>query len=1635
MKKTLTFAHHGEKIRFKVLMSQADFAKAKVSGTAPKTYIPDEVVTISGKSASKYQTSHLFDLPKPGSHWSIRMTRITDDDADDETIVNKTYFDSYVLIKKSRLSYPNTAMAAVTFSAEQFSSIPERSYLVGGIYIRVPSNYNEKTNAYVGVWNGTYKTIVSGNPAWVLFDILTSRRYGLGRYIREDQIDVGQLYAIGRYCDEMVSTGLSDGSMEKRFEINTVIQTRADAYRVISDICSVFRGMAYWNGDSVSFMYDAPTEETAIFSPSNVIGGAFTYKGSARKDRHSVVLVRWNDPDQSYKQVIEYVEDPDLIAKIGVRQTDYTAFGCASQGQAHRAGLWVLYSEAYEMGSVTFDVGMDSAMLLPGEVIRIHDPFKAGKRLAGRVINATANAVKLDSEVALVAGSKFCVRLPDGTFASADVANTGKTDTVSLTTALSVVPDSGAMWLLIEPNLKPMLARVTCVAQGKNAGEFSIAAVEHNPSKFDAIEKGMRLSKSTTTALSLDVVAPSDVSFTQSLTTDSFGITVTRSLLVSWSGSSPTYEVAWRAPDGSVMGAWNTTTVSSQSFEIADAQLGSYDFRIVGKNGLGSKSSVTYASWTVTGQSDPSPIKASGLEVEGGGSVWTGRDLNIVWRRGANAAQEFGADGQTADEGGIDPLLKDYIVSVLDVDGSALRTEYVTDPSYCYSYEKNCRDGGPRRSVQVAVWTRYVNGRVSASATRGTFTNPQQSISDDDVKTVSTFNSISVTLPQKRVDGSDFAGYIVWCKKGNVAPAVSSGVTETVRKQALTFDETRYRSIYGTEIDATTPKITALDHYRAIGWKKHVNPNAYLDGDWYLTKYPDAAKTGLNPFDHYVSYGYAEGKLPNGTTHLDSDDTTKVYEGPLNSVLISDLTPASVYTLVCAAYDNFERNDAVLTVPIKVETGMLDVGAIIDGSLTAGKLSDELKKSIDLIIAGADVPGSVASQVQEVQENLDAANETIAAVKSSIDAVKSSYLTKADADTTYSTKTDTTSAIAEAKTQAVSQAATDSSKSIAASLASYMTKADTTSAIAKAQTEAIAQTDKNTAGALGSYMTKTDTTAAIAEAKTQAIAQSGTNLSNALQSFYTSAQTDSAISKAKTEVLSTTGTNLANALSSYMTKTDVSSAISTAKTETLATTGANLSNALSFYMTKTETNSAIATAKTEAIAQSGTNLSNALSSYSTTTAMNSAIATARTEAISSAAGATANALMNYYTSTQADAAISRQVNQVSARLDSGDYAAVKTQASATAASLGAMSAKYTVNIDSGGNVSGFGLMGTSSADSSGRITFQTEFGVYVDKFWVKVNGGNDAAPFLIQNYDDGSGAGLRPTVFLRTAMIQDSTITTAKIADVIQSLNYSSSGKSGWKIQKSGAAEFYQVSVVGSFQAQDGFVQIGAQDIAGGRQNYIRSNSKSYGDGTSGFVFAQGTVNGSAWTWFDAMAGKNYLKLCSGGGSALHFEKSNGTVMLHIGDDGTAKFGGVLSAEAVDAVQTINIANQAVTVPIYAQSSPGTSTTSNYTTFLSSTNNTFATALKVVAQVSLSTFMNDGSIAYVRIIASNGATTLTSAEMGFGYNPGTMASGSHNAVFDLSAGTWTFSVQVRHSPGLPAVQVKSVSATFFGAKK
>ncbi|KAA0671956.1 phage tail protein [Acinetobacter baumannii] len=565
---------------------------------------------ITGKTTSRYQRSFSFDLPKkkadgtPITAWSFQITRTTPD-SNSSYLQNTTFFESYSEVELTKFSYPNVALVATRFSSETFSSIPKREYLVDGLLIKVPSNRN-KDGSYTGPWDGTFKLESSSNPASILYDLLLSKRYGLGEYITPEMIDESRLYVIGQYCDQLVDDGF--GNKEPRYTINCVINTRVEAYDLIVDICSAFNGMAYWAGHMVGFTIDAPGTPQMLFNNTNIVGD-FSYQGTSNKDRHSVAVVTWNDPNDDYKQVPEVVEDPELIERYGIRKTEVMAFGCTSRGQAARYGRWLLYSEHQQSETITFNVGIDAALLLPGDLIYVQDRDRAGKRFGGRLLDCTAKQAVLDD---LVDFGEFTdltlvIRLEDGSLAERVIAShTKKTVTVSGHTkevtvvewaeALTVMPVKYALWIIKAAELQPVIARVVNVAQGEEKGTYNITAVPHNPNKYQSIENDLMLDVPPTSILnSRNQEPPASVEIKSEIITTQ-NVAKTR-LVISWkeAKNAARYEVEWKRNDGNWVKLPQTTSLS---IEVEDVYAGAYTARVVAYNLFGARSYPKYSTST-----------------------------------------------------------------------------------------------------------------------------------------------------------------------------------------------------------------------------------------------------------------------------------------------------------------------------------------------------------------------------------------------------------------------------------------------------------------------------------------------------------------------------------------------------------------------------------------------------------------------------------------------------------------------------------------------------------------------------------------------------------------------------------------------------------------------------------------------------------------------------------------------------------------------------------------------------------------------------------------------------------------------------------------------------------------------------
>ena len=577
--------------------------------------------TIRGKTTSRYQRS--FRIPLTGSPpWDIRVVRESDDSTT-AALQNKTWWDAATEIIDAKLRYPNSAIVALSVDASQFSSIPRRAYRLRLLRVRVPTNYNPTTRVYTGPWDGNFQIAWTDNPAWCFFDLVTSDRYGLGQFVDPSQVDKWALYTIGRYCDELVPDGL--GGTEPRFRCNLYLQSRAEAFKVVGDMASIFRGLVFWQSGAITAVQDSPSPPAYLYTQANVIDGAFSYSGSSAKARHTVALVTWNDPEDFYRQKVEYVDDEIGVARFGVITTEIAAVGCTSRGQANRVGRWLLFSERLEAETVTFKVGIEGMLARPGQVIRVADAGRAGVRLGGRIVSGSAAALTLDAPVTLTAGVAYTLSAlrANGTVMETMIQHSGGTlSSVTLAPPLPEAPQTGSVWVIGSALVEPQTFRVLAVGETEKH-EFEITALAHEPDKFAFVENGLALEARQITALSAAPAAPTGLSVTESLFRSASGIQTRMS--VSWQQveGATSYAVSYQPNQGNVS---PEMVVFAPSVDINEVPDGVYTIRVAAINGIGSRSPAASVGYQVLGRVSP-PANVQNFYVARNGSV-----LNFTWR-------------------------------------------------------------------------------------------------------------------------------------------------------------------------------------------------------------------------------------------------------------------------------------------------------------------------------------------------------------------------------------------------------------------------------------------------------------------------------------------------------------------------------------------------------------------------------------------------------------------------------------------------------------------------------------------------------------------------------------------------------------------------------------------------------------------------------------------------------------------------------------------------------------------------------------------------------------------------------------------------------------------------------------------
>lgn len=532
---------------------------------------------VDGKTTTKYERSHRIDLPPALTGWQVRARRLTPNSTSNR-IADKMVIEAITETIDAKLRYPETALLFIQFDAKQFPNIPQVSCEPKGRIIRVPSNYNPETREYTGLWDGTFKMAWTNNPAWITYDLMINDRFSIGTRVKAENLALTKwdLYQIGQYCDQLVPDGRGGDGKEPRFLCDVYIQSQEDAWNVLRDIASIYRGSTFWANNGMNALADMPADVKYIFTRANVKDGKFTYASASEKTHYSTCMVSWSDPANGYQDAIEPVAEQSLIRRYGIKQADLTAIGCIRKSEGIRRGKWLLHTNDKDR-LVSFTVGLDGKVPLPGWIIAVADEMLAGRPLGGRISSVDGRNINLDRVSSAVVGERLILNLPSGKAEGRTIAAvSGKT--VTVTTAYSETPVAEAVWAVDASDLALQQFRVTGIKEGDGGVSFDITAVEHDPNKFAKIDTGARIEDPPISVIPPGVQPPpKNVQIGESSAIIQ-GLAVA-TLRVTWdrAESAIAYEAEWRRDNGNWIPAPRTSTLG---FEVSGIYAGRYQARV-----------------------------------------------------------------------------------------------------------------------------------------------------------------------------------------------------------------------------------------------------------------------------------------------------------------------------------------------------------------------------------------------------------------------------------------------------------------------------------------------------------------------------------------------------------------------------------------------------------------------------------------------------------------------------------------------------------------------------------------------------------------------------------------------------------------------------------------------------------------------------------------------------------------------------------------------------------------------------------------------------------------------------------------------------------------------------------------------
>ncbi|HCU3812021.1 TPA: DUF1983 domain-containing protein [Escherichia coli] len=1301
-----------------------------------------------GKQSGEYLEAHIIKAPdeKP---FDIRVRRITPD-SNGDLLRNDTRWSSYSEIIDDNLSYPHTAVAGAVIDHDQYTDTPTRTYHLRGLIVDVPDNYNPETRTYSGLWLGGFKKAYTNNPAWLFRYLVKNERFGLARHAGYIDVDDGALYVLSQYCDQLVDDGY--GGLEPRMTLNAYITEQMSARDLLDNIAGMFRGIALWDGQRLTVMIDAPQDPIATITNANVVDGAFTRSSIARAECYNAVIVSWTDPENGWEQSKEYVADDKLIARDGYNETTLEAFGCTSRGQAHRAGKWLIETAKREPSKFTFKMARDAIHFTPGDIIEILDNNRAGARLGGRIVANNGRAItvdKVDSEY-IAAGDTISLLDSDGKFKKHQII--GVNGNIITLAAAPAWIRNGTVFAVSTNAAKPVLCRITSVAETENNSVYTIEAAQHDPHKQAVVDNGAIFEINNDT---LNHFRVPNIENLKVLNVGSETVQCRATWETQTTTRRLTFEIRVYNAEGAVVKSYETT---NYSYDFYGIDAGNYSLGIRGRNDTGMKGAESIVDLVIGAPAAP---------------------VGVNWVPGVFQATV-------------------YPIS---------RTTLTTDTSYEFYYSGETQITDPASITTKAQYTgrghQWTFGGMNTGHTYYVYVRARNAFGVSDFveasgKPTENFDEITDYVTKDVMNSKQFKEMVGDIKDlGDRTDLIESATndlkTATDNLKAATDNLTNITDDLRTETDNLTIETGSIK----------------ADTDTLKKETEDLYKKVKENAD---DIGQHESRI----------DSLEVSSEKVGSELAQ--AKASLQNASLALINNsLAQTNTRVTLTAQYKKGRTETKAEIDR--IDNVIAEEKKataESLETITAEMNVmdtnlKGQISNVQRAVADEASARAEAINGVNASISnldkktdasvnrldqaiADETSARTQAisDVNASISTLDKKTDASVKRLDNAISDETQARSDAITVVKADLTTLENNTNASVSRLDQAIADESSARAQAISGISATLGGVKSEVDKNSDEIDQAKASLQNASLALINNSMAQSKMStvieakyrkgqtKTKAEIARVDTAIADEASARAEAISGVNASISTLDSKVTSNVTRMDKAIADEKNARTDAISSLNSSLTSTINSKVSEVSTALSTHETSSAEKFGQISASFDDVNSSITEWSQAMAT------ADEALSTRIDQLKVTIN-GNTTAIETTSKALTDFKGNVDASYSIKIATDKNGMKYAT-GMSLGLTGSGTNVQSQCIFLVDRFvLMTAAGGSYQTPFYVTN-----GA-----CYIRDAWIRDASITTAKIAQQIQSTNYKA-GSAGWMLNKNGNAEFNNVTVRGTVYATSG---------------------------------------------------------------------------------------------------------------------------------------------------------------------------------------------------------------------------------------